>query len=220
MAFADELNHFGRKFMCGWSARPESPYEIARRVQSMANGLERAEPTLGELWPAFEGRAPRPTDPGPVQAMSGEDLGRLIDRRGRFDPPRLPAPVGPDGYAFSLGSSRGLEGFIRSHVFAGATRPESHNSADLELEVGCSLWRDPARGVAVLQALVAAWKPHWAWALATIIGPEEDASAQMEVRPWLLWRRAGAPPPLNEADFVAEPAVIQPLGEGELRIWP
>src|ERR1051325_1018684 len=93
-------HHSTRSFDCGWRPRQEDSEAIARRVQRMAAALSAVDDELGQLWPQFEARAIRASDPGPVLDLSTVDLGRLIDRRGRFDPPQLPAPCGPTGYSF------------------------------------------------------------------------------------------------------------------------
>jgi len=218
MAFAEELSRFGPWYRSGWSPRPESAEEIAARVQAMARGLDQAEPAFGGLWAGFDVRALRPSDPGPVQEMSKEDLGRLIDRRGRFDPPQLPMPVGPDGYSFSVVSQRGTEGFVRSNIRAGSRRPGTRNTVDFEFGRDCAIWRDVERGAAVLRVLVDAWSPEWVVAADTIV--PEDPDAPLEFRPWLAWRQRAAPASPYWPEFANPPVIVRDEAGGELSIWP
>jgi hypothetical protein len=103
VAFGDETDQWRRWFTSGWGPRAETAEEIARQLQVLARELRRCEPDLSPLWLQFSSRATRPTDPGRLDEMDLDDLARLIDRRCRFDPPQLPAPVGPWGYSLYPG---------------------------------------------------------------------------------------------------------------------
>src|SRR6478736_5115887 len=79
---------------------------IAERTKEFVRRVSLVEPTLAEVRPILAARAFRPGDPGPVLEMTADQLAELIDRRARFDPPRRPAPVGPDGYSVVFGPNR------------------------------------------------------------------------------------------------------------------
>ena len=85
--------------------------------------------TTRRLPAAHPPRAIRPADPGPVLELSNEELGSLIDRRARVDPPPFPAPVDPHGYLLSLGGSpaRSQLKLYGANVWAGAWRADAEN---------------------------------------------------------------------------------------------
>lgn len=224
MPFCDETNHFARNLDCGWGARTESAEEVALRLRRTACDIRRIEPALSPVWPAFSSRAIRPSDPGPVDELPVEDLGRLIDRRARCDPPQLPAPVGPTGYDLTLAGLPSVERRWRldPHLRAGSVAPELPNGWYLRPNLDCPVWEDADRGVALLRSLVRAWEPDWALASASIQRPPDDRDGRVSwpCRPWLAWRKNGGPPVPYEFLDIGEPSVVRAELGGELRIWP
>jgi hypothetical protein len=215
-------DHYSRSFDCGWRPRHDDAEAIARRIHRMASALLEVDEKLGRLWPQFEPRAIRPTDPGPVLQLSTADLGRLIDRRGRFDPPPLPAACGPKGYSFVLVGNvlprvRGQEvGFI---VHAGSVDEGFENSVELMLDNGSEIWRDVGAGVKVLEALRDAWDADWVLSTGSV---HEDATDRMWLRPWLKWVRDGQAVQaiLLSRTEIPPNGETTTHGEGELVIWP
>jgi len=225
MAFGDETEHTDRVLNCGWGPRAESAVEIARRLQLMASEVKEAEPDLNALWPAFGMRSLRPSDPGPVDALSIDDLGRLIDRRARFDPPQLPEPVGPWGYKVLLEPPPSLDRdpWLQASLHAGGTGPGLENRCVLGLDLWNAAWRDAGRGAALLRSLIRAWEPDWALAYAALPQSEEDereGRVWRPVRPWLGWQKPGGNPMPYEFIDVGDPAVVRAELGGELHIWP
>jgi hypothetical protein len=188
----------------------------------MAAALSAVDDELGQLWPQFEARAIRASDPGPVLDLSTVDLGRLIDRRGRFDPPQLPAPCGPTGYSFVLAGNvlplkRGQTVGFRVH--AGSVHANFENSVDLTLHDGSGIWRDVRAGVKVLDAMVDAWGADWGLASGSVY---DDVTDRMWIRPWLKWvREAQALQPVLLSRIEAPPnGKATAHGSGELVTWP
>jgi hypothetical protein len=220
VVFCDE-EHFSRKIECGWRSRPEDAEGIASRVQRMASALLAVDAKLGRLWPQFEMRAIRATDPGPVLELSATDLGRLIDRRGRFDPPQLPAPCGPNGYSFGLvGNVRPLVQWRRIDfgVRVGSINENFENTVRLSLYNRSEIWCDVDAGVRVVDALTDSWDADWCSAAGSVY----DATDHRRVRHWLLWVRGEeglrtferrSPPPPGGAEQAAH-------RRGVLSTWP
>lgn len=237
MAFADELvsPYSGRRFECGWSDRPQAAADIADRVIGLARGLGHVDPAFGGLRPDPGARKFRVGDQGPVVDMAPASLADMIDRRGRFDPPRFPAPVSPAGY--NLLYRNDLMGrdpsFLFVSVRAGRHGPDwPENRVDVRPSAEHSVWRDPERGLLILGAMVDIWKPEWACAYySTAVLSSENNEVSSRVRPWLAWtakplqprreppyaRPYPAPFPLDDA---GPPAEVRPWRGGELRIWP
>jgi len=223
VAFGDETNHFARRISCGWGPRAESAVDVARRLQRMARDLRRVEPDLGSLWPAFSSRAIRPSDAGPVDQLPIEDLARLIDSRARFDPPHPPAPVGPSGYDLTLAELPTVDWRWRldPHLIAGSVELESRNGCHFRPDVGFPAWNDRDKGRALLCVLIAAWKPAWATANASLKKPNDDQDGRVTWprRPWLIWVKSGETIPYEFMD-IGEPTIVRAEHGGELRIWP
>ncbi|WP_293907068.1 hypothetical protein [Phenylobacterium sp.] len=223
-AFTNETNYYSRKFECGWSLRAEDPVAIAARVQALARRLGDLEPAYGEMWPLLAARAIRPgRDPGPVLEMSAEDLGALIDRRARFDPPRYPHPVGKEGYNLFLSANRNrydtlcIDMGVSAGVYGdGANR----NRADIGLHNESPVSRDPELALRVLYSLVETLGAQWACARA-YIQPEGGAGDDSR-RPWLAWSAAGleAPPFPFSDEEAGPPAEVRSERGGDLLIWP
>src|SRR5213083_2780074 len=131
--FADEPDHYDRSFFGGWPSVRMDARAIAERVQEVVRRLSLVEPTCGELRPILATRAFRPEDPGPVLELATGQLAELIDRRARFDPPRRPAPVGPDGYSVVFGPNRRWSDPLRISltVRAGQYREGSWDEVEL-----------------------------------------------------------------------------------------
>ena len=217
-----EEEHVSRSFRCGWRPRGENAEAIARRVRDMASALGEVAEYLGRLWPQFEARAMRASDPGPVLELTTADLGRLIDQRSRFDPPQPPAPCGPKGYSFVLVGNvfplrkRQTVGF---NIHAGSVEESFENEARLALHSGSVVWRDVQAGVRVLDAMVEAWDADWALASGSLY---DEATDRMWIRPWLKWVREG-----KALQAILLSRIEIPLngetathGDGDLVIWP
>ena len=131
--FADEPYDIGRFIDCGWGARPEDAFAVAKRVQNMAAALADADPEFPVLWPQFAKRGYRPSQAAPVLDMSTEDLAGLLDRWGRLDPPPLPAPVSGGGYALALIGPPGDATQLRMMVDAGSSWPIPGNKIKTRL---------------------------------------------------------------------------------------
>jgi hypothetical protein len=163
--------------------------------------------------------------------MPRAELAGLIERRGRFDPPRFPAPVSPQGYHTLYRND--LMGFDPSHlsitVSAGAYEyGANENHVWVWPNTDHPLWRDPECGIQVLDAMVQTWEPEWAITYGSASEGEETKS---RVRPWLAWTAKPLEPrpkppylrpypypfPLDDAGPAAE---ARPWRGGELRIWP
>lgn len=224
MTFGDETKQWRRWFNAGWAPRAETAEEIARRVQVMARELRRCEPDLSPLWLRFSSRATRPTDPGRVDDLDMEDLARLIDRRCRFDPPQLPAPVGPWGYSLYLGGPPSLDPARRLDVsiYAGATNNAwPGNGCVLNFLTEAPIWQTTERGLAILRAVVQAWEPDGAGGYACP-PPRDDEphDPAPPVRPWLTWNRDGGDYEFYKFRDVGEPPLVQSELGGLLRVWP
>lgn len=216
--FSDEA-HYSRSFVFGWSPRAEPAVSIAARIRTMTKGLAEIDPRLGLIWPQFESRAIRPTDPGPVLELTDAELGDLIDRRARFDPPRFPAPVDPWGYSIALGGSPKLSPLrdYGANVHAGCWRDwPAENVVDLGIDDGHPVWCDSGLASTVLGILIATWEAQWACA----IGRPSGATDNTIGRPFLTWRSATISEiPRTFAD-IGPPVETRPLLGGELQIWP
>jgi hypothetical protein len=224
MAFADETDQWRRWFTSGWRPRAETAEEIARRLQVMVRELRRCEPGLNPLWLPPSSRALRPTDPGPIDEMALDDLARLIDRRCRFDPPPLPAPVGPGGYSLYPEGPPSLDPACRVDITirAGATNGAwPGNGCILNFLHGAPLWQSTERGLAVLRAMVQAWEPDGAGAYARqLTSDDEPHDPTPHVRPWITWDRDGGNYEFYKFIGVGNPQFVHSEHGGVLRVWP
>lgn len=223
MAFGDEATIDDRWLNFGWRPRAEGAEQIARRLQRMASDLGRDEPDLSPLWLQFSSRATRPTDPERVDTMAITDLARLIDRRARFDPPPLPAPVGPEGYALSLGGPPSLDPARRIDISMRAGRREDRwlgNGGVLHLLSDAPIWRSTERGLAVVRVLVRAWEPDGVGAYGRKRQRVSEHEDRPPVRPWITWSRDGANYEFYEFAGVGEPTLVSKEMGGELCVWP
>jgi hypothetical protein len=230
--FADEQRHIGRRFFAGWPYRQEDAHSVAQRIHTMARGLAKVHTAYGELWPFLAIRKLRPSDPGPVLDMPADALADLIDRRCRFDPPKLPAPVGPSGYSIVLANNRpGPRGsdplYCGGSFKVGIYGTGPFNEIDLEFHDASPLWRNIDEGIEIVDALRDAWGAEWVSASAHIPAWEEGKRD----RPWLAWlAKPLSPfptPPYWYAvphpfpfDHAGPPAIVRAEFGGELKIWP
>ena len=226
----------GAEFECGWSARSQSAIDIAARVQDQARRLGKLIPEYGRLRPDPGMRRFRPGDLGPIVDMATDELGELIDRRGRFDPPRFPAPVGPTGYRVLYRSDHMARNpsFLAVSVRAGEYGPGwRENRVKVWPDADSPIWRDPERGIEIMETMVEAWEPEWACAYGSIMEPlaPEGGKVRSHVRPWLAWTakplRPRPVPPFNRPfphpfplDDAGPPADRRGWHGGELQIWP
>jgi hypothetical protein len=236
MAFADEpVDYACRSFQCGWSGRQQAAADIAARAQQLARGLGLIDPAFRSIRPSPM-RKFRAGDPGPILDMTPAELTDRIERRGRYDPPRYPAPVSSRGYELSYrNDALGLDpSHLAISIRAGDCGPGwVENRVRVSPHTDNLLWRNPERGIQILEAMVQAWNPEWACAFATISMPwsPDDEVNNARIRPWLAWtakplrprpepnygRPYPYPFPLDKAGPAAE---VRPWRGGELRIWP
>ncbi|WP_430420671.1 hypothetical protein [Phenylobacterium sp.] len=184
----------------------------------MTKRLAEIDPRLSLIWPQFESRAIRPTDPGPVLELTDAELGDLIDRRARFDPPRFPAPVDPMGYSIALGASpKSPLRDYGANVYAGRWGDcPSENFIDLGIDDDHPVWCDSGLASTVLGILIGTWEAQWACA----VGLPRSGSGNTIGRPFLTWRSATIGEiPRMFAD-TGPPAETRPLLGGELQVWP
>jgi hypothetical protein len=232
--FADEpTTYSGRRFDCGWGERRETAADIAVRAQELAERLGTIDPAFRLIRPDPGMRKFRPGDAGPIVEMTAVELSDRIERRGRFDPPRYPAPVSSEGYSSMYRNDRLDTSHLSVKVGAGASEPGANrNEIWVWPSVDHSVWRDPERGIEVLSAMVETWNAEWAVAFAhpkkTPVGVLEGSSP---LRPWLAWTAKPLKPRPNPPyrrpfphgfpfDEAGQPANIRTWRGGELRIWP
>lgn len=237
MAFADEPVDFGaRSFECGWSERAQTALDIAGRVQELARRLGEIEPSYARIRPDPGMRTYRAGDPGPILEMEAVALADLIDRRGRFDPPRYPAPVGPKGYDLLYRSDQMRRSPLSLSVSiqAGQHGPGwVENRVRVRPDDDHGLWRDVEKGIEVLDAIVGVWDPDWACAYAVVVEPlpPEGGEVRSDDRPWLAWTakplQPRPVPPFNRPyphpfplDHAGPPAERRAWHGGELEVWP
>ena len=225
--FAEEPGHeASRQFECGWSAREQTAEDIAARAQELARRLGLIDPAFGQVRPDPGSRKFREGDIGPILDMTSSELVDLIERRGRFDPPRFPADVSDQGYSILFRNDRLDPSHLSIRVGAGAyERGANRNEVSVSPHRDHPLWRDPQFGIQILDALAEIWDAEWASAYAWL-GRDEGG-----VRPWLAWtseplRVEPVPPYIQpypypfSRDDVPPPAEVRPWHGGELRIWP
>lgn len=236
MGFADETpDDIRRAFQCGWSERPQTAADIGGRVQKLARALGAIDPAFARIRPDPGMRRFRAGDRGPILDMPLPELAELIDRRGRVDPPRYPAPVSPIGYDLLYRNDlRGLDpSFLSVSIRAGEYGPHwVENRVRVRPQAAHPLWWDLERGIEVLDAMVQIWEPEWAGAYTSILNPASPGeSITSRVRTWLAWTLKPLQPRPNPPfgrpyphpfplDHAAPPAEVRPWHGGELRIWP
>lgn len=236
MAFADEtVADIYRDFQCGWSVRQQTAADIASRLQQLARQLGTIDAAYARIRPDPGMRRFRSGDLGPILDMPAEDLANLIERRGRFDPPRYPAPVSPTGYSVLYRND--LTGLDPSYLSVSIRAGQYgdgwvENRVEVWPQTDHPLWRDPEWAVQLLAAMVEVWEAEWASACASLLNPSSPGEEiTSSVRPWLAWTARPLQPrpnppygrpypypfPLDEA---GPPAEVRPWRGGELRIWP
>jgi hypothetical protein len=205
------------KFLkCGWEPRDEGPRELAARLRDLNLQMAEVEPEWRDLWPLLAARAIKPgRDPGPILDMATEDLASLIDRRARFDPPRYPAPVDPEGYRLLTTVLRNGYDPLEVHVSLSAAYGGAHvNGNELILEPNnrSPIWNDPDRARRLFLGMIFAMNPSWGCVVASLAsGPG--------FRPWMVWSAPGADIPQRYLQAEMLPAEVQPHLGGELRVW-
>jgi hypothetical protein len=236
MAFADEPVEYGdRRFDCGWSVRQQTAADIGDRMQRFARQLGKVDPAFGRVRPEPGMRRFRAGDRGPILEMKRSELTEMIERRGRFDPPRFPAPVGPQGYHILFRND--LMGLDPSHlsitISAGAAEPGANeNGVRVWPNTDHSLWCDAERGIQILDAMIQCWDAEWACAYANVPRSRSGNDDTMSsVRPWLAWTAKPMEPRPNPPfrrphpgpfplDYAGPPGETRPWHGGELSIWP
>lgn len=230
--FCSDKRHRRRVFACTWPERPEDGRQVAERLHELSGRLLEIPALAFDIWPAFDVRAPRVTDPGPVRSMTVEDLGRLMERRGRFDPPRLPAPVGPEGYDIAFGGhasfppTRAAE--LAVYIRIGRSRPRSLNHAYVEPRLDSAIWSDPETSLRLLDSMIEVFEASWATAFGRIPSdPIPGAPGSICERPWMIWSTEPPPPASWELQNWQRalsgfgPATeVRPHRGGRLSVWP
>lgn len=225
--FAQEDGHFKRSFLLGWRARREDATCIARRLKCMTAGLAAIQPAWGLLHPQWVMRGPRPSDPDRVLELTIEDLARIIDRRGREDPPPAPEPVSSWGFGIVIqGELPGKDPLhIGGSVHAGRWCDDFPNEVEVMFPASSPVWSDVAMGLRVLEVAIEAWQPDWAGAHGFGGGDPEPSHW---CRPWLQWAREPRqplpeypPPCLGTYDprFDSRPHETREVWGGVLKIW-
>lgn len=175
-------------FLWGWPSRAESAESLATRLQRMARLLADVEPAYGDLWPRFGARGLRPTDPGPLLALSVDDLATLIDRRARFNPPQRPAPVGSGGYWVLVSNNRRPRDplYVSLKAHAGDYTDNAENAVELELNPNGPGWRSEQLMRRTFEGGLALWSAKWG---AVWHRKADDVSVKQ--RPRLAWTADG-----------------------------
>jgi hypothetical protein len=173
-------------YLWGWPSRAENAESIATRLRRMATSLAEVEPAYGELWPFFAMRALRPTDPGPLLALSVADLATLIDRRARFNPPQRPSPVGRDGYWISLGNNRRPRDplYASLRVHAGVYRDGAENEVVLEVNPNGPAWQSDNLVRGAFEGGLQLWSAEWG---AVWHGKAEEEEDELRQWPRFAW---------------------------------
>jgi hypothetical protein len=220
--FGAEGDHFARRFSAAWGPRAETPLELARRVKAMCGRLVETAPEHRDVWPLFAMRAIRPgVDPGPLLDIPDEDLAKLIDRKARFDPPQLPAPVGPEGYRMVLSANRAPPDprSIGMSVSAGVYEEGvNENRVEVTYHLANPVWQDPSAGARVVEIIAETFSPEWVCVSAFIQSREERGKGHR--RPWIAWSAPASEVPPYWTEHGGPPSEVRPAFGGELRIWP
>lgn len=220
--FVDQTDHYSRSIHCGWPARSEGVDSVAGRLQALARALTGLEPAHGSLWPALYPRPRRPGDPGPILEMQTDEFARLLDRRTRFDPPPLPAPVGPEGYSVALTNDlvTGDPLGISLGVLMGQSGDSRLDSINVEIAMGNAVWRDMTRMMAVFDVLIDVLDPKWICASA-YVSPQVNGDAGT-TQPWVAWiaTDTGTELPLPYPFWkIGPPTGERPWRDGTLQTW-
>jgi hypothetical protein len=220
---AEQDHRSGREIIACWrGGRAENAESIAVRLQTTVQRLASLGLEAVELRPWTERRVIRTSDPT-VTDLSIADLARLIDRKGRFDPPPLPAPVSAEGYSLLVSSTRPDDEVdrIRFTCHVAQLAPGSDNYVRLNLHGRNPIWGDEARCREMLRGLIEAWAPERA-AIRTAGIFDHDAPHAWLRRYWMYWSKAEAesasfpecPPPVQPGE------TVEPWLGGQLEIWP
>lgn len=213
--------------MWGWPSRAESAESLAIRLQRMARLLADVEPAYGELWPRIGMKALRPSDPGPILALSVGDLATLIDRRARFNPPQRPAPVGSGGYWVLVSNNRRprdpLYASLKAH--AGEYTEVAENAVELELNPNGPGWQSAELVSRIFEGGLALWSAKWGAVWHRKASEEDvkqwprlawtaDSFKSHPVPPY--WREHPFPFPFDTAPTIRS---VHPSLGGELEEW-
>lgn len=219
--FGRDDRHYSRQFNSGWGARAATAADIAKSVQALCGVLAELQPDHRDIWPLFEMRAIKPgRDPGPIMEISPDDLARLIDRKARFDPPQLPAPVSSEGYSLVISSRNSLDHprHIGLSVSAGVYGEGVHwNGVEVKHHIDNPIWQDRSAALRVIEALVDAFAPDWVCANAFVFA--QVANDQGHREPWMAWSAPGHETPAYWTEHGGEPFEITAAFDGELRLW-
>lgn len=219
--FVDEENHYRRYFIAAWPAAGETVDVLAAKIHKLVRRMAVFDPAYGEVRPQLAMRGFRASDPGPVLEMSVEELGSLIDRRGRFDPPPPPAPVGKDGYSIVFCPDRSSDDPHRLgvDVIGGQYRAGAWDRVTLEPHPLSPIWRGTDLALSAMDALIDALDCKCASASGFIAEGVRGFS-----RPWITWvaddaRSLPLPFPFPFADAPPAPQ-RSAYRDGALSIWP
>lgn len=219
----EDQNRAGRAFVASWRrSHGEAAEVIARRLKATVERLSPLGILAEELRPWTESRALRASDPTIVE-LAASDLGRLIDRRARFDPPQLPAPVSSTGYAIFCASRRAPDDidWVHLDVRAAAFDPRSRNNFVLKLHGRNPVWGDEARAQMILAAVIELWEPDRA-AVRTAAVLDQENPRPWWSRYWMYWTKDGSGDDFHvDCRPPTRPAELSKswLG-GRLDLWP
>ena len=217
--FSDAQDHFARDFVAAWPGRGLSARDLADICQRLARHLAWIDPVYGDVRLNLYPRPFRPSDPGPILDMSGDELAGLIDRRARFDPPRFPKPVSEDGYWLTLGPDRsGLDPRTISLFLRGGSYGEgAWDDLKVEPHIDSPIWQDVDLARNIIDDLIDITACHCVSASALITeGPRGYR------RPWMIWvaEGAGSPLPVSvQFSYETQPVEVTKHKGGVLKVW-
>lgn len=215
-------SEWGRCFVFGWTSRREGVLRLAARLKAMALALEDFQPGFGRLWPQFEARSLRPDDPGFLLDCPVEDLARLLDRRARSGPPRLPAPVGPEGYRVALAGlpDDGLGSLHGANIWVDCECFDIDEPVHMSTSYDSPIWRNAEMAQRLLLALVDVWDAEWAIVGTSInLGLDGRGALISEEKPWMSWVASGHRVPDYQVEDAGAPLDVQAVRGGVISTW-